>query len=71
MIFEELGETLINGKNMLTITITILQVTDFYFTFQQYPHGMKYPHEAGKRPRNKFKNRYAQMFPCTFLILTF
>ena len=28
---------------------------------------MKYPHEAGKRPRNKFKNRYAQMFPCEYL----
>ncbi|XP_052777423.1 receptor-type tyrosine-protein phosphatase kappa-like [Mya arenaria] len=31
--------------------------------YGKYPHGLKYPHEAGKRPRNKFKNRFAQMFP--------
>ncbi|XP_060595667.1 receptor-type tyrosine-protein phosphatase kappa-like [Ruditapes philippinarum] len=37
--------------------------TRFKEQFTQYPHGLKYPHEAGKRPRNKFKNRFAQMFP--------
>ncbi|KAL4235661.1 Protein tyrosine phosphatase [Mactra antiquata] len=37
--------------------------TRFKEQFSQYPHGLKYPYEAGKRPRNKFKNRFAQMFP--------
>ena len=46
------------------ILVSGIAVLNISYSFQTLPVGLQYAADEGKKPSNKCRNRYRNMFPC-------